>query len=92
MRIFISLLSNPGGPAPGYNYGHHFLFQGHENSGDLAYVTRINLDVHDRRTGSPCSRQKVPTDSLTSTRSTVPRRIPSAIRCSSRRKQAPLGA
>ncbi len=36
---------NPGGPTPGYDYGRHFLFQGHENSGDMAYVTRINLDV-----------------------------------------------
>src|SRR5205807_8162101 len=31
----------------GYDYGRHFLFQGHENSGDLAYLTRINLDVSD---------------------------------------------
>jgi hypothetical protein len=41
------VLDNPGGPTPGYDYGKHFLFQGHENSGDLAYVTRINLDVAD---------------------------------------------
>jgi len=41
------VLSNPGGPTAGYNYGHHFLFQGHENAGNLAYVTRINLDVKD---------------------------------------------
>lgn len=38
---------NPGGPTQGYEYGRHFLFQGHENSNDLAYVTRINLDVID---------------------------------------------
>src|SRR5262249_22097367 len=36
---------NPGGPTAGFDYGRHFLFQGHENAGDLAYVTRINLDV-----------------------------------------------
>ncbi|HVO63153.1 MAG TPA: alkaline phosphatase PhoX [Terriglobales bacterium] len=41
------VLDHVQGPTPGYNYGHHFLFQGHENSGDLAYVTRINLDVTD---------------------------------------------
>jgi hypothetical protein len=41
------VLSHPGGPTAGYNYGHHFLFQGHENGGGLAYVTRINLDVKD---------------------------------------------
>ena len=35
------------GPTPKYNYGHHFLIQGHENGADLAYVTRINLDVTD---------------------------------------------
>jgi hypothetical protein len=35
------------GPTPKYNYGHHFLFQGHENGGNLAYVTRVNLDVAD---------------------------------------------
>ena len=37
----------PGGPTPGYDYGEHFLFQGHENGSGLAYVTRINLDVAD---------------------------------------------
>ena len=39
--------SNPGGPTAGYNYGRHFVFQGHENSANLAYVTRVNLDVVD---------------------------------------------
>ena len=38
---------NPGGPTPGYNYGRRFVFQGHENSGNLAYITRVNLDVVD---------------------------------------------
>jgi hypothetical protein len=41
------VLQRVSGPAAGYNYGHHFLFQGHENGGNLAYVTRINLDVKD---------------------------------------------
>lgn len=37
---------NPGGPVPGFDYGRHFLFQGHEIfSGNIAFVTRINLDV-----------------------------------------------
>jgi len=36
---------NPGGPTAGFDYGRHFLYQGHENGGGLAYVTRINLDV-----------------------------------------------
>jgi hypothetical protein len=36
-----------GGPTDGFDYGTHFLFQGHENGKDLAYVTRINLDVTD---------------------------------------------
>jgi hypothetical protein len=36
------------GPTHGYDYGTHFLFQPHELfEGDLAYVTRINLDVTD---------------------------------------------
>jgi len=39
--------SNPGGPTQGYDYGRHFIFQGHENSGNLAYITRVNLDVAD---------------------------------------------
>jgi hypothetical protein len=34
-----------GGPTAGYDYGRHFLFQGHENGGGKAYLTRINLDV-----------------------------------------------
>ena len=44
-NTYLVLDSNPGGPVPGYNYGRHFLFQFHENSNNLAYVTRINLDV-----------------------------------------------
>jgi hypothetical protein len=36
-----------GGPTPGYDYGTHFLIQGHENGGNKAYLTRINLDVTD---------------------------------------------
>src|SRR5215471_5286372 len=39
---------NPGGPVPGYDYGRHFVFQGHENDGNLAYITRINLDIKDK--------------------------------------------
>lgn len=35
------------GPTQHYNYGHNFLIQGHENAGNLAYVTRVNLDVND---------------------------------------------
>src|SRR5437899_4905147 len=35
------------GPTPGYFYGHRFLYQGHENGNDMAYITRINLDVAD---------------------------------------------
>src|SRR5262245_35174564 len=44
-NAYLILDHNPGGPTPDYDYGRHFLFQGHENSGDRAYVTRINLDV-----------------------------------------------
>jgi len=44
-NTYLILDHNPGGPTPGYDYGRHFLFQGHENGGNLAYVTRINLDV-----------------------------------------------
>jgi hypothetical protein len=36
---------NPGGPSLNYDYGRHFLYQGHENGSPRAYVTRINLDV-----------------------------------------------
>jgi hypothetical protein len=44
---------DPGGPTAGYDYGHHFLIQGHEvftPSGatyNRAYFTRVNLDVDD---------------------------------------------
>jgi hypothetical protein len=44
-NTYLVLDHNPGGPTEGYDYGRHFLFQGHENSGDLAFITRINLDV-----------------------------------------------
>jgi hypothetical protein len=46
-NTYLVLTRNPGGPTSGYDYGRHFLFQGHENADDLAYVTRINLDVAD---------------------------------------------
>jgi hypothetical protein len=39
--------SNPGGPTAGYDYGTHFLIQGHENGASKAYLTRINLDITD---------------------------------------------
>jgi hypothetical protein len=46
-NTYLVLDHNPGGPTAGYDYGRRFLFQGHENAGDLAYLTRINLDVDD---------------------------------------------
>ena len=46
-NTYLVLDDNPSGPTPGYDYGRQFLFQGHENGGNLAYVTRINLDVTD---------------------------------------------
>jgi hypothetical protein len=53
-NTYLTLTHNPGGPDRGYNYGHHFLFQGHEvfssavagvGHSNSAYITRINLDV-----------------------------------------------
>jgi hypothetical protein len=41
------VLQHLGGPTPGYDYGTHFLFQGHEAGGGRAYLTRVNLDVTD---------------------------------------------
>ncbi len=46
-HTYLILDHNPGGPAPGYDYGRHFLYQGHERSGFRSFVTRINLDVTD---------------------------------------------
>jgi hypothetical protein len=46
-NLYLKFSQNPGGPTPGFNYGRNFLYQGHENAGNLAYVTRINLDVTD---------------------------------------------
>ena len=46
-NTYLILKKNPGGPTAGFNYGRHFLIQGHENGAPLAYVTRINLDVTD---------------------------------------------
>lgn len=47
-NTYLVLDRNPGGPDRHFNYGRHFLFQGHENGANLAYVTRINLDVKDQ--------------------------------------------
>jgi Bacterial protein of unknown function (DUF839) len=46
-NTYLVFEDNPGGPTAGFDYGQHFLFQGHENSHDLAYITRVNLDVSD---------------------------------------------
>jgi hypothetical protein len=46
-NLYLEIDKSMKGPTPRYDYGHHFLFQGHENSGNLAYVTRVNLDVAD---------------------------------------------
>ncbi len=46
-NTYLVLDQNPGGPQANFDYGRRFLFQGHENGNDLAYVTRINLDVAD---------------------------------------------
>ena len=46
-NTYLHTTDNPGGPTPGYNYGRHFLIQGHENGGNKAFFTRVNLDVHD---------------------------------------------
>ena len=46
-NLFLIFNNGLSGPNPGYNYGTHFIFQGHENGDDLAYVTRVNLDVTD---------------------------------------------
>ena len=47
-NTYLILDHNPGGPTPDYDYGRHFLFQGHEmpnGNTNRAYITRINLDV-----------------------------------------------
>src|SRR5262249_44371383 len=59
-----------GGPSPGYDYGKHFLYQGHENGAPVplpntpagttvngSYVTRINLDADGPHRVSLCSLQ-----------------------------------
>ena len=46
-NTYLVFKQSPGGPTPGYDYGHHFLFQFHETGNDQAFVTRINLDVSD---------------------------------------------
>jgi hypothetical protein len=46
-NTYVVLDHDPGGPDGQVKYGRHFLFQGHENAANLAYVTRINLDVTD---------------------------------------------
>lgn len=46
-NVYLKFDKNPGGPAADFDYGRHFLFQGHEIRGGLAYITRINLDVID---------------------------------------------
>ncbi len=46
-NLYLVFDHNLGGPTAGFDYGRHYLFQGHENGAPRAYVTRINLDVKD---------------------------------------------
>jgi hypothetical protein len=46
-NTYLVTQADPGGPTTGYDYGRHFLIQGHENGSNKAYFTRINLDVTD---------------------------------------------
>jgi hypothetical protein len=46
-NTYLETNANPGGPSQHYDYGNHFLIQGHENGSGKAYLTRINLDVRD---------------------------------------------
>ena len=46
-NTYLVLDSNPGGSDANFDYGRHFVFQGHENSGNRAYITRVNLDITD---------------------------------------------
>jgi hypothetical protein len=46
-NTYLTTADNLGGPTTGYDYGRHFLIQGHENGSNKAYLTRINLDVTD---------------------------------------------
>ena len=49
-NTYIVTDDNPGGPDASFDYGRHFLIQGHEVFGATnprAYITRINLDVED---------------------------------------------
>jgi hypothetical protein len=45
------VLDHLAGADPNYDYGHHFLFQGHElsvsdaNGNALSFISRINLDA-----------------------------------------------
>jgi len=52
-NTYLSTGKGPGGPTKGYDYGRHFLVQGHEVFGTpssgvtRAYLTRVNIDVRD---------------------------------------------
>lgn len=45
INTYLASTYNLRGPAAGFDYGRHYLFQGHENSTGNAYVSRINLDL-----------------------------------------------
>lgn len=46
-NLYLVFDHNLGGPTSGFDYGRHYLFQGHENVLPFAYITRVNLDVTD---------------------------------------------
>ena len=43
-NTYLVIMGGLAGADPGYGYGTHFLFQGHEG-GTIGYLTRINLDA-----------------------------------------------
>ena len=43
-NTYLILDHNPGGPTPGYDYGRHFLFQGHENA-VISLTSRASISM-----------------------------------------------
>ena len=44
-NTYLILDHNPGGPTEGYDYGRHFLFQGHENKRRISLTSRASIST-----------------------------------------------
>ena len=93
-NTYLVTRTNPGGPTAGYDYGHHFLIQGHENGGAAKRATSRGSTSTSRtraphHAAQPAGRPTRPTAACA--RSTAPPTTRSTASCCSPREAGNAG-